>query len=79
MHFEILVEDTSGKLLLESLLPKIFGDFEMPHTWRIIAYKGIGHVPKDLKSKTDPKKRILLDRLPPLLAPQFSINSRKPM
>ncbi len=68
MHFEILVEDASGKLLLESLLPKILGDFGRPHTWRIIAYKGIGHLPKDLKSKTDAKKRILLNRLPLLLA-----------
>jgi hypothetical protein len=32
MHFEILVEDASGKLLLDSLLPKILGELGNPHT-----------------------------------------------
>ena len=45
MHFEILVEDASGELLLGSLLPKILGKNGNPHTWRTHAYKGIGRVP----------------------------------
>ncbi|HUE01268.1 MAG TPA: hypothetical protein VMR62_16960 [Bryobacteraceae bacterium] len=68
MHFEILVEDASGELLLESMLPKILGELGNPHTWRTHAYRGIGRVPRDLKGKPDPSKRILLDRLPKVLA-----------
>ncbi len=67
MHFEILVEDASGKIALESVLEKILGPNGQDHTYKIISYKGIGHIPKDLKGKTDPRKRILLDRLPKLL------------
>ena len=68
MHFEILVEDASGELLLGSLLPKILGKNGDSHTWRTHAYKGIGRLPKDLRGKTDPWKRILLDQLPRILA-----------
>src|ERR1017187_435427 len=68
MHFEILVEDASGELLLGSLLPKILGKNGDSHTWRTHAYKGIGKVPRDLRGKIDPWKRILLDRLPRILA-----------
>lgn len=64
MHFDILVEDASGKEALERLVPRIVG---ADHTCTIHEYKGIGHIPKNLKGKTDPKKRILLDRLPKLL------------
>jgi len=64
MHFEVLVEDLSGKKMLELLIPKIIGDF---HTFKVHSYRGIGHIPRDLHGKTDPQKRILLDRLPKLL------------
>ena len=67
MHLEILVEDSSGKRLLGAVVPKVLGPFADPHTWRIIAYKGVGELPKGLKGETDPTKRILLDRLPRLL------------
>ncbi len=67
MHFEILVEDASGKIALESILEKIIGPNEQDHTYRIIPYKGIGRIPKGLRGKTDPQKRIFLDRLPKLL------------
>ena len=63
MHFEILVEDQSGKKTLDILMPKIIGD---QHTFRVISYRGIGRIPKDLASSTDASKRILLDRLPSL-------------
>jgi len=65
MHFEILVEDKSGKTALDILVPKIINTEE--HTFNIIAYKGIGHIPKNLTSNSDPKKRILLDQLPRLI------------
>jgi len=67
MHFEILVEDASGKIALDSILEKILGPNGQDHTYRIIPYKGIGRIPTDLKGKTDPQKRILLDRLSKLL------------
>jgi hypothetical protein len=65
MHFEVLVEDQSGKRTLEILLPKILDSRN--HTFRVIAYKGIGHLPKNLQGKSDPAKRVLLGRLPELL------------
>ncbi len=67
MHFEIIVEDASGKIALESILEKILGPNGQDHTYKIIPYKGIGRIPTDLKGTTDPQKRILLDRLPKLL------------
>ena len=67
MHFEILVEDASGKIALESILEKTLGPNGQDHTYRIIPYKGIGRIPKNLRGSTDPRKRILLDRLPKLL------------
>jgi hypothetical protein len=65
MHFEILVEDISGKTALEILVPKIINTEK--HTFKIISYKGIGRIPKDLKSASEAKKRILLDQLPRLI------------
>lgn len=67
MHIEILVEDSSGRKLLEAMLPKLLGEYGNPHTWNMHAYKGIGCIPKNLKGSADPAKRILLDRLPRLL------------
>lgn len=67
MHFEVLVEDVSGKIALKNIMEKIIGPNSQDHTFRIIAYKGIGHIPKNLRGTIDPKKRILLDRLPKLL------------
>jgi hypothetical protein len=64
MHFEILVEDLSGKAALDILIPKIVGD---QHTFRVIHYRGIGRIPKNLTSSTDASKRLLLDQLPRLL------------
>ena len=64
MHFEILVEDQSGKKALEVIIPKIIGD---NHTFKVIAYKGIGRIPIGLKNGVDASKRILLDNLPKLL------------
>jgi hypothetical protein len=64
MHFEILVEDQSGKVALDVLVPKIIGE---NHTFKIIDYRGIGRIPKNLKPG-DASKRILLANLPRLLA-----------
>lgn len=64
MHFEILVEDRSGKQALDILMPKIIGE---QHTFRVISFRGIGQVPKGLKSGSDARNRLLLDQLPRLL------------
>ncbi|MBF0371568.1 MAG: hypothetical protein HQL52_19185 [Magnetococcales bacterium] len=64
MHFEILVEDQSGKTALDTLVPKILGD---GGTFNIHPYKGVGRIPKNLQGTADPSKRILLDQLPRLL------------
>ncbi|MDE2888627.1 MAG: hypothetical protein OXR72_10455 [Gemmatimonadota bacterium] len=64
MHFEILVEDASGKRALDVLVPKIVGD---PHTFRVIGFRGIGHIPRNLKSGTAVTNRLLLNQLPRLL------------
>ena len=64
MHFEILVEDQSGKKTLDILVPKIIGD---SHTFIVHSYKGIGRIPKDMRDADDDSKRILLDNLPKLL------------
>lgn len=64
MHFEILAEDQSGKKSLDILAPKIVGD---SHSFRIIAYKGLGRVPQNLTAAPDASNRQLLDNLPRLL------------
>ncbi len=43
MHFEILVEDASGKILLEHLVPKILGPKGRPHEHRIINIQDLKH------------------------------------
>lgn len=64
MHFEVLVEDQSGKKALDILMPKLV---EPPHTFNVHSYKGIGRIPKNLRDPKDASKRILLDNLPRLL------------
>lgn len=64
MHFEILVEDQSGKKALDILVPKIIG---ADHTFTVHPCKGIGRIPKNLGSNDNAGKRILLDQLPRLL------------
>ena len=53
MHFEILVEDQSGKRMLDILIPKIIDD---QHTFKVIDYQGIGRIPRNLTSGTDVEK-----------------------
>ena len=65
MHFVILVEDISGQTALEILIPKIISTQQ--HTFKIHPYKGIGHIPRGLKSASEANKRILLDQLPRLV------------
>lgn len=64
MHFEILVEDISGKAALDILVPKMIGDQD---TFKVIPYKGVGRIPRNLQSAIDSSKRQLLENLPKLL------------
>jgi hypothetical protein len=64
MHFEILVEDLSGKAFLDIAMPKLI---HKDHTFQVHPYKGIGRIPKNLNKIGDVGKRILLDQLPRLL------------
>jgi hypothetical protein len=65
MHIEFLVEDTSGKQLLDKILPKLMTD--PTNTYKIYSYRGIGILPKNLKSASEIKSRQLLNDLPRLL------------
>ena len=66
MNFEFLIEDKSGEAMLEELVPKIIDTNK--HSYRIISYKGIGSIPKGLKTSQDASKRALLNQLPKLLS-----------
>lgn len=67
MHFEVLVEDESGRIAVDAILEKILGSNGARHSWKTHGYKGLGRIPADLRGRTDPAKRILLDRLPNLM------------
>ncbi len=64
MHFEILVEDQSGKRALDILVPKIIDD---SCTFTVHSYKSIGRIPRNMRDADDAGKRTLLDNLPKLL------------
>lgn len=64
MHFDFLVEDKSGKKALEIIVPRIIGT---EHSYKIIAYKGVGRIPPNMKEAGNASKRILLENLPKLL------------
>lgn len=75
MHFEVLVEDQSGKKALDILIPKIVGD---QHSIKVHSYKGIGHIPKNFKRVSDVKSRHLLNQLPKMLRSYGKIFSGYP-
>jgi len=64
MHFEILIEDISGKAMLDLLLPKLLGSQD---TFTVHPYKGIGRLPKNMSSSGKESKRQLMNELPRLL------------
>ena len=66
MHIKFLVEDISGKQLLDKILPKLITDSAL-HTYKIHPYRGIGSLPKNLTSARDIKSSQLLNDLPRLL------------
>jgi hypothetical protein len=67
VHFEILVEDASGKLLLEHLVPQILGPKGKPNKYRIVNIQGLKYrvmaqMPRHL-AKTLPWDTILFQTL----------------
>lgn len=64
MHFEILVENQSGKIFLDLIIPQLIGK---EHTFHVHAYKGIGRIPKNLHGRNNPADRLLLQNLPKIL------------
>ncbi|MDR0704637.1 MAG: DUF4276 family protein [Planctomycetaceae bacterium] len=67
MHFEILVEDASGKLLLEHLIPRILGPKGKPNKYRIVniqelKYRVMAQMPRHL-ARTLPWDTILFQTL----------------
>lgn len=64
MHFHFLIEDKSGKIMLEHLVPKIIED---SHTYDVKAYEGIGRLPKKLQSADAVHHQALLNDLPRIL------------
>ena len=64
MHFEVLVEDRSGKAALDILMPKIIGDRD---SFTVHAYRGVGRIPRNLATSTEASSRLLLEQLPRLL------------
>ncbi|WP_204246398.1 DUF4276 family protein [Megasphaera sp. An286] len=65
IHIDFLVEDISGKVMLENLLPKIIPSDRA--TYKVNPYKGIGRLPSKKTSAKAIKHRQLLDLLPKLL------------
>ena len=64
MHFDILVEDESGKYFLKEIMPRIIKDND---TFEIHGYKGIGRIPRKKKQINDVASKMLLNNLPPIL------------
>lgn len=64
MHFDILVEDVSGKALLNNVLPRIL---DAADTFVVHAYRGIGRVPPGMRDPKEASRRLLLENLPKLL------------
>lgn len=67
MHFEILVEDESGKIVVETVVENILSSISGEHSYRVISYRGLGHIPRNLSNTTDPQRRLLMEKLPRLL------------
>ena len=64
MHFEILVEGQCELTALSMLMPKIVGEYEAPHTWKIHKHRGIGRLPDDPAEPPNKKDPTLLHNLP---------------
>ena len=64
MHFEFLVEGQCELTTLSILMPRIIGEYEHPHTWKIHKHRGIGKLMEDMVSAPNPANNTLLHNLP---------------
>lgn len=68
MHFEVLVEDKSGSIVIDHVLREILGVNGRNHTWRMHPYRGLGRLPKNLRQRSNrSSNRLLLEKLPRIL------------
>lgn len=67
MHFEILVEDKSGSIAIDFIVKNLIGKNNPIHTYKIHPFKGIGKIPRNLKSNSNPATKTLLENLPRLI------------
>lgn len=65
MHFHFLIEDKSGKKMLEHLVPKIIDADQ--NTFEVNSYEGIGHLPKKMTNPKTLKQQSLLNDLQRIL------------
>lgn len=67
-HIELFVEDQSGKIMLEHLIPKMLDQIGINDvTFKINSYKGIGRISKKQTSAKAIKARQLMDNLPKII------------
>ena len=67
MRFEVLVEDKSGSITIDIVLGKILGKNGAEHCWTMRSFKGLGHIPRNLRGATNPRNQKILHNLPRLL------------
>ena len=67
MRFEALVEDKSGSIMIDIVLRKILGKNGAEHCWTMHSFRGLGHIPRNLRRATNPRNRKILHNLPRLL------------
>ena len=67
MRFEVLVEDKSGSITIDIVLGKILGKNGAEHCWTMHSFKGLGHIPRNLRGATNPRNQKILHNLPRLL------------
>ncbi|EFH3261516.1 DUF4276 family protein [Escherichia coli] len=64
MHYEILVEGQCELTALSILLPKIIGEYNNPHTWKIHKHRGNGSIPDNPALAPKISDTSLLGQLP---------------
>jgi len=76
MHFEILVEGQTELTALSILTPRILGEYNDPHTWKIHKHRGIGRLPDDLSMAPNRFDQTLLHNLPSWLSQKIRYTRR---
>ncbi|HFK5652225.1 TPA: hypothetical protein ACG0AM_001776 [Enterobacter cloacae] len=64
MHYEILVEGQCELTFLSILMPKLVGEYNKPHTWKIHKHRGIGIIPANPSAPPVATDTSLLGQLP---------------